>query len=145
MQPPSKTIVWIDDDIDIIDPVILPLVRAGYRIIRLYTVSDALDALDEIRNADLVLLAMTIPPGSAASETPLDFPLSGMQLLYDLRNRYEVHTPVAVFTIVDSPELARQLNQIGIDEMIHKPIRPTELKVQVEKILLQHTPGRNRA
>ena len=31
----SRTIIWIEDDVDIIGPVVRPLERAGFQIIRL--------------------------------------------------------------------------------------------------------------
>ena len=45
----SRTIVWIEDDTDIIDPVVRPLERAGHRFVRLHTAQEALDAIDELR------------------------------------------------------------------------------------------------
>lgn len=130
----NKTIVWIDDDIAIIDPVVHPLERAGYHILRIESVKEALNALDAIRNADLILLSMTLPHGRDY-DVELQFPFWGMQLLYELRKHYDVMTPVIAFTGMDSPEIRRQLRRLGVAEIVHKPVRPSELKAQVEKVL----------
>jgi len=39
----DKTIVWNENDTDVIDPVVRPLERAGHQFIRLHTVREALD------------------------------------------------------------------------------------------------------
>ena len=41
----DRTIAWIEDDTDVIDPVVRPLERAGHQFIRLHTVREALDTL----------------------------------------------------------------------------------------------------
>lgn len=41
----DKMIVWVEDDTDVIDPVVRPLERAGHPFIRLHTVREALTIL----------------------------------------------------------------------------------------------------
>ena len=64
----DKTIGWNENDTDVIDPVVRPLERAGHQFIRLHTMREALDAMDTMRQANLILLDTTLPP----ADTPYD-------------------------------------------------------------------------
>ena len=133
----GKTIAWIEDDTDIIDPVVKPLERAGHRFIRLHTAQEALDALDELRQADLILLDIIFPP----AQVPHGFDqangfnqYTGLHLLRELRQVHGVQTPVVVLTVVIRPELDTELQALEVADIIHKPVRPSELKNRVEAV-----------
>lgn len=133
-----KTIVWIEDDTDIIDPVVRPLERAGHRFLRLHSAQEALDALEEIRHADLILLDIIFPP---ANTLPHSFDqaegfshYTGLHLLRELRQAHGVTTPVVVLTVVIRPELDTELHALDVADIIHKPVRPSELKRRVEAV-----------
>ncbi len=127
-----KTIAWIEDDTDIIDPVVRPLERAGHRFIRLHTVSEALQAIDQIRRADLILLDMLLPPGQDARELG-NYP--GETLLRELREKHNVRLPVIVLTVVTSNEVRKRVRKLDVVDIIRKPVRPSELKERVEAVL----------
>lgn len=138
-----KTIVWIEDDTDIIEPVVYPLKQAGYTIVPLRTVKEALDSIEQIRNADLILLDMLLPPG------PLDtFPsgrkfnrFTGKQLLEELRMIYHLtDIPVIVLSVVHREEVLQELKSLGVNEVLRKPIRPSVLKARVEEALESKPP-----
>ena len=133
----AKTIVWIEDDTDIIDPVVRPLERAGHRFIRLRSAREALEALEEIRRADLILLDIIFPP----AQVPHGFDpvngfdqYTGLHLLQELRDVHGVTTPVVVLTVVVRPELDKELQALDVADTIHKPVRPSELKRRVEAV-----------
>lgn len=130
----SKTIVWIEDDTDIIYPVVRPLERAGYLFIRLRTASEALEleAVEQIRNADLILLDMLLPAGKTE---PVVGEYSGKDILYQLRKVHGVTTPVVIFTVVINTTLLHQLEELNVADIVRKPVRPSELKERVEKAL----------
>lgn len=75
----AKTIVWIEDDIDIIEPVVRPLELAGYTFVKLRTIAEALNVIEVIRQADLVLLDMIF----AKPNRPRVRPLSGAKVAGD--------------------------------------------------------------
>lgn len=127
----SKTIIWIEDDTDIIDPVVRPLERGGYRIQRLNTVQEALNAIEQIRSADLILLDMILRPGNTAREFSR---YSGLDLLRELRQTHGIATPVIALTVVARDEIRKQLRELGVVDIITKPIRPSELKSRVEQV-----------
>ena len=133
----AKTIVWIEDDTDIIDPVVRPLERAGHRFIRLHSAHEALDAIEEMRRADLILLDIIFPP----AQVPQGFDqangfnqYTGLHLLRQLRTVHGVTTPVVVLTVVIRPELDKELETLDVADIIHKPVRPSELKRRVEAV-----------
>jgi DNA-binding response OmpR family regulator len=126
------TIVWIDDDIDIISPVVELLRRAGYHLLQLRTAAEALEAVEQIRRADLTLLDMILPPGQSGREFSR---FSGQDVLQELREAHGVTTPVIVLTVVQNPELYQQLMKLGVVDIIVKPVLPSELKARVEKAL----------
>ena len=84
----AKTIVWIDDDTEIIDAVVHPLERVGHQVRRLHTEFEALAAIDQLRHADLLLLAMIFPPFDSPAR-PIQGPrfdrYTGLHLLRLLR------------------------------------------------------------
>lgn len=128
----AKTIVWIEDDIDIIEPVIRPLELAGYTFVKLRTIAEALNAIEVIRNADLVLLDMILPPSQIDREFGR-YP--GRKLLEILRKEYGIVTQVIALTVVTQPEVLEDLANLGVADVLRKPIRPSVLKQRVEDVL----------
>lgn len=138
----AKTIVWIEDDTDIIDPVVKPLERAGHRFIRLHTALEALDAIEAIRQADLILLDIIFPPAhvSHGFDQANGFSqYTGLHLLRELRQVHNIQTPVVVLTVVIRPDLDKELQTLHVADIIHKPVRPSELKQRVEAVWVAET------
>lgn len=128
----SKTIVWIEDDTDIIDPVVRPLERAGHNIRRINTVEQALASLDEIRNSDLILLDMFLPTGEA--EGPFSH-YPGLDLLQLLRDEHGIATPVVAFSVVTNSVVHTKLLRLDVKSIVRKPVLPSELKAAVDRAL----------
>jgi CheY-like chemotaxis protein len=126
-----KTIAWIEDDTDIIEPVVEPLLDAKYRIRRFNTAREALEGKKEIREADLILLDMLLRPGIGDRDWGT-FP--GLTLLRELRDE-KIDIPVVVLSVVDRDEVKKQLDKLGVIEILRKPVRPSYLKEVVERIL----------
>jgi CheY-like chemotaxis protein len=129
----AETIVWIEDDYDVIQPVVYPLEKAGYRIINYRSTQEALSSLDELRSATVILLDMFLPPGTDG----LDFGnYPGLQLFKELRHVHQIITPVVVFTVLSQPALLEELKSLGAADIVRKPVRPSELKERVERVML---------
>jgi len=128
----SKTIVWIEDDVDIIGPLVRPLERAGYRVIPFRTAKEAFDNIQKLQDADLILLDMLLPPGD------LDMELSrytGLEIFKVLKERHHLETPVIALTVVAREEVRKNLRKLGVADIIRKPVRPSVLKERIEQIL----------
>jgi len=124
-----KTIVWLEDDINIIEPVIKPLLQT-YRVERITTVKEAMERIDLLRDADLILLDVLLPTGTAEESSER---YTGVKLLEDLRAQ-GIKTPVLVFSVVGMKEVDSRLQQLGIEGYVRKPVFPSELQARVEEI-----------
>lgn len=127
----SKTIIWIEDDYDIIEPVVYPLRKAGHQIINISTTKEASERLDELKQADLILLDMFLPAGTGGKDLG-SYP--GSKFLQQLRNDHQINTPVVVFTVLSDEELLKKLEKLA-DDIVRKPVRPSVLKQHVEDVL----------
>ena len=132
MKTENKCIVWIEDDIDVIDPVVDPLRKSGFNILPLRNYTEAKDHLEEIRNCDLILIDLILPPGREEQENDQEY--LGLKLLKFLRHE-EIQIPVIAFSVVaDEPNLEEELRQLNAVPL-SKPVRPSELKNEVFFIL----------
>jgi CheY-like chemotaxis protein len=123
------TIAWIEDDIDIIYPVVRPLERAGYQILKLHNTQEAREQLQKVLQADLILLDSIIPPDPAPTIS------EGLEFLKWLKQQREKLPPVLVFTVVTDPTLHQQFRDLGVADIARKPILPSALKAKVEAVL----------
>ena len=125
-------IAWIDDDIEIIEPVIKPLVQDDHKITRIRTIQEALEEIEFLRTCDLILLDMILPLGDCDEDFGY---YSGALLLRKLREEYEVMTPVIIFSVVVPNKLKEQLDLLNVADYVLKPALPTELKEAVDTVL----------
>jgi CheY-like chemotaxis protein len=133
----SRSIVWVDDDNDLLESVVEPLEWAGYSVKRLRTLQEARDAMPDIRQADLLLLDMILPTGQDDQGLPSHF--TGLAFLGELR-QHDIRTPVVVLTVVSRVEDTDQYKDLqarnpGVVKVVHKPVLPQELKRVVDSVL----------
>ncbi len=129
----KKTVAWIEDDADEIAVVVKPLLRSGveFRIYHNYT--EAIESLDEIRAADLILLDLIIPPGSAGPE---EDEFLGRKLFRELRTKFDIQLPVIVLSVVaDHGSFADESFANPPLAALEKPVRPSTLKTEVLRAL----------
>ncbi|MEW6402141.1 MAG: response regulator [Chloroflexota bacterium] len=127
----SKKIIWIEDDVGIISPVVRPLERAGHKIVSYTTVNEALKHMSDLESADLLLVDMIHPPGK--NNDLSHYP--GLDLVQKVRNEFKWDIPIIVLTVVTNAEVKKQLDKLNIAAVINKPVRPSILKEEVEKAL----------
>lgn len=128
-------IAWIDDDIHILEPVIEPLDRAGYKIKRIFYLEEAREAIKEDGVFDLIILDLLLPDNKA-DEGSIKYP--GKEFLEEIRYEKKLKTPVIIFSVVNRSGILESLKKIGVDDILHKPIRPLELKERVEAVLKKY-------
>jgi CheY-like chemotaxis protein len=128
----SKKIIWIEDDTGIIRPVIRPLVNLGYKFITYANARDALDNLETIKTADLILLDMIHPPGAENNHFS-NYP--GLDFLKIIRNEHQLDIPVVVLTVVTNEDVHEGLKKLHVSDIINKPVRPSVLKEKVLRAL----------
>ena len=127
----ATKIIWIEDDANIIWPVVQPLEDRGYEIIALQSMREALDNIDDLRTCDLILLDVILPAGDKQWESEH---YMGVHLLEELRER-SVTTPVIVLTVVGNSGTRKVLRELGVNDILNKPILPSKLEEAVLTLL----------
>ncbi|MCO4292821.1 PglZ domain-containing protein [Solitalea sp. MAHUQ-68] len=119
MQEP--TILWADDEIDLLKPHILFLKDKGYNIKTVTNGSDALDAF-KAEHFDLIFLDENMPG------------LTGLETLTEIKN---INTDIPVVLITKSEEEYLMEDAIGskIDDYLIKPVNPKQILLTIKKIL----------
>lgn len=128
----NKKIAWIEDDIGIIEDVIQPLINDGHKFTYLRNTNEVLDKIDFLKTVDLILLDLIFPSGDEVTDFN-QYP--GVSLLERLKNEFKIETPVIVFTVVTNNQAHKQLRELGVIEIINKPVRPSELRKTVNQVL----------
>jgi CheY-like chemotaxis protein len=127
----KPTIVWIDDDWQTYPDLIEPLAD-DYDVVTFRSAQEALDALELLHNAKLIILDMIIPEGADSAAFGY---YTGRDLLERLRRQEGVTTPVIALTVVSREEIKAQLKELGVAETLVKPVLASELKASVDELL----------
>jgi CheY-like chemotaxis protein len=125
-------IAWIEDDAEIIWPVVKSLEEAGHEIWTTRTVADALRKVEELRSSALIILDMILPPGKDGEDYG---EYSGITLLRKLRQEHKVTVPVIVLSVVDRSRVEPEITALGVAAYLRKPILRSELKEAVDAAL----------
>ncbi len=117
----NPTILWADDEIDLLKPHILFLTQKGYD---LTTVSNGLDALEacEKQHYDLIILDENMPG------------LSGLETLGQIKERYP-QIPVVMITKSEEEDIMNQAIGNKIADYLIKPVNPNQIFLSIKKNL----------
>ncbi len=119
----SKTILIVDDEVDLVETVRFPLEMAGYRVLVSYNGEDALNQARK-ENPDLILLDLMLPKMDGYKVCRL--------LKFD--DRYK-HIPVLMLT-AKTQERDKVLGmETGANEYITKPFEIEDLLKKVKGYL----------
>ncbi len=120
----TKRILYIEDDLEMIDLVKMILSRKGYDIIGAYGGQQGLDHI-EIDKPDLILLDLMMPD------------IDGWNVYQNLKsNEATNHIPVIVITAkAQSIDRVLGLQIAKVDDYITKPFRSEELISSIENLL----------
>jgi len=130
-MPDTKgTILWVDDEVELLRPHILHLESKGYTM---HTVTNGEDALNFVREhaVDLVLLDESMP-GMGGLET--------LSLLKDMRPRL----PVVMVTKNEEESLMEEAIGEKISDYLTKPVNPSQIVLVAKKVLQGSNIVRNR-
>ena len=120
----SATILIVDDEKEIADLVELYLNGEGYRIVKCYDGTSAMEAIQS-QSLDLAILDVMLPG------------VDGFTLCQEIRRSY--HFPVIMLTAkVGDMDKITGLT-IGADDYITKPFNPLELAARVKAQLRRYT------
>jgi CheY-like chemotaxis protein len=113
------TILWADDEIDLLKPHILFLEEKGYKVIPVMSGDEALDELSE-HSADLVFLDENMPG------------LSGLDTLAVVKERYP-QLPVIMITKSEEEHIMDEALGSKISDYLIKPVNPNQILLSVKK------------
>ena len=118
MTENAKTILAVDDDIDLLGMVQLLLEDAGYRVA---TAADGQEALEKVAAElpDLILLDMKMPG------------MNGWEFARVFRERYNHLTPIVVLTAAE--DARKRAAEVGADGYLGKPFDIDDLVRIVER------------
>src|SRR5476651_947612 len=116
----DTTILWADDEIDLLKPHILFLNEKGYKVT---TVTNGSDAVDSFKNNyfDLVFLDENMPG------------LTGIETLSQIKN---INNDVPIVMITKNEEEYLMEDAIGskIDDYLIKPVHPKQILLTIKKL-----------
>ncbi len=118
-----KTVMVVDDDLDILSILTFAFESRGYRVRK---AQDGLEALQMVQKfvPDLFLLDINLPG------------IDGLELCRQLRAQARTrNVPVVFLTGRDQPDVAVQGFQAGGDDYVVKPFNMQELAARIENLL----------
>jgi len=124
-----KHILLVDDDETIIAPFQLVLQNAGYHVDSALTGQQALEKTEKA-DYELAILDIKLPD------------IRGIEVAREIRKQ---HDDIRLIIITGYSEMADSIETIdvGIDEILIKPIEPDELLRAVKESLVKHEKVRN--
>ncbi|HRI80126.1 MAG TPA: bifunctional response regulator/alkaline phosphatase family protein [Cyclobacteriaceae bacterium] len=115
------SILWADDEIDLLKPHILFLQQRGYDITPINNGAEAVE-LSESRNYDVVFLDEHMPG------------MSGLEAL-NLIKTNKPNVPVVMITKNEEEQIMEEAIGAKIDDYLIKPLNPSQILIAVKKIL----------
>lgn len=121
----ATTILWADDEIDLLKPSIMFLENKGYKVV---PVTNGKDAIDKIiaKGIDLVFLDESMPG------------LSGLETLSRIKE-INNHVPVVMITKNEEENLMEEAIGSQISDYLIKPVKPQQILSTIKKITDKQT------
>jgi|GEM_PF-989142 len=133
-----QRIVWIDDDYDVIGPVVTPLKNEGFSFTVYMSYVETEKNLMSILDADCVIVDLILPPGASLNKNESQKlkgkEFLGLEIIRKLKEKgKEATPPILVFSASDND--ADALKEFSDLPHLAKPVRPSELKEAVHSLL----------
>lgn len=116
----STTILWADDEIDLLKPHILFLKGKGYDVIPAVSGNEAIDILDGGASVDIIFLDENMPG------------LSGIETLKYIKTTHP-HTPVVMITKSEEEHIMEDAIGSNIADYLIKPVNPNQILLCLKK------------
>lgn len=115
------TILWADDEIDLLKPHVIFLKGKGYNVLTVNNGRDALDLVEET-HVDLIILDENMPG------------LTGLETLGRIKQILP-HTPVIMITKSEEENIMDQAVGSKIADYLIKPVNPNQILLSIKKNL----------
>ncbi len=116
------TILWADDEIDLLKPQIFFLEKKGYQVITASNGHDALDILKENKEIDVIFLDESMPG------------LTGLETL-SLLKKASHKQPVVMITKNEAENLMEEAIGSQIDDYLIKPVNPNQILLTLKRLI----------
>jgi len=113
------SILWVDDEIDLLKPHILFLEKKGYEVITASNGEDAIELVKK-RSFDLVFLDENMPG------------INGLETLNQIKNFNPV-IPVIMITKSEEEDIMDEAIGSKIDDYLIKPVNPNQILLSIKK------------
>ena len=117
----SSTILWADDEIELLKPHILFLEEKGYKVITVTSGNDALDVVEE-NDLDIVFLDENMPG------------LSGLETLTQIKAKFP-SLPIIMITKSEEESIMEEAIGSKISDYLIKPVNPKQILLTIKKNL----------
>jgi Response regulators consisting of a CheY-like receiver domain and a winged-helix DNA-binding domain len=121
-------IAWIEDDHDRISSLVRLLERDEHTILPYSSWQEVKEQIETICACDAIILDIILPPIE-------DDPYLGLSVLNQLREEHGYQGPVVVCSRVKNPVVLNELQELGVTEILRKPVRPSVLYDVVTKAI----------
>jgi CheY-like chemotaxis protein len=123
-MPDTRSILWVDDEIDLLRPHLMFLEQRGYAVT---PVSNGDDAISMVRDRafDLVLLDEMMPGKD------------GLETLQEIRH-INARLPIVMVTKNEEEQVMDQAIGRRADDYLLKPVSPTQILAVIRRILDRH-------
>ncbi len=115
------SILWVDDEIDLLKPHIMFLEQKGFKVEAISNGEDAIDELDE-QDFDVVFLDENMPG------------LNGLETLARMKQK-KPSLPVVMITKSEEEHLMEDAIGSKISDYLIKPVNPNQILLSLKKIL----------
>lgn len=115
-------ILWADDEIDLLKPQLFFLEKKGYTVTTVSNGHDALDALAEETDIDVVFLDESMPG------------LTGLETLARVK-KINASLPVVMITKNEAENLMEEAIGSQIDDYLIKPVNPNQILLTLKKLI----------
>ncbi len=116
------SILWADDEMELLKPHILFLTNKGYDVISAVSGDEALDIVKENKNISAVLLDENMPG------------LTGLETLTKIK-QYRADLPVIMITKSEEEQIMNDAIGSKIADYLIKPINPNQIILSLKKTL----------
>jgi len=116
------TILWADDEIDLLKPQLLFLRKKGYEMITVTNGHDAIEEVEENKTIDVVFLDESMPG------------LTGLETLSEIKSR-QPDIPVVMITKNEAENVMEEALGSQITDYLIKPVNPNQILLTLKKII----------
>lgn len=116
------TILWADDEIDLLKPQIMFLEKKDYKIIQVSNGHDAIDECKENPDIDVIFLDESMPG------------LTGLETLEKIR-AFKTLTPIVMITKNEAENVMEEAIGAQITDYLIKPVNPNQILLTLKKII----------